>query len=118
MIFLSTTIVIYSTCFLGVTYAHDVTEDTKRWAKVGHSPYICLRQCLVICLIQIMVMNDDGDDDDSDLSGSNYETRASKNQLQLGFVKTCSQTTLFIYNQSLLKINQVNIPSSSSPLEV
>ena len=65
-----------------------------------------------------MVMNDYGDDDDSDLSGSNDETRASKNQLQLGFVKTCSQTTLFIYNQSLLKINQVNFPSSSIPLEV
>ena len=91
-----------------------MTEDTKRWTKVDHSPYICL----VICLIQIMVMNDDGDDDDSDLSGSNDEARASKNQLQLGFVKTCSQTTLFIYNQSLLKINQVNIPSCSIPLEV
>ena len=62
-------------------------------------------------------MNDDGDDDDSDLSGSYDETRDSKNQLQLGFVKTCSQTTLFIYNQSLLKIIQVDIPSSS-PLEV
>ena len=81
---------------------------------MGQGPYICL----VICLIQMMVMKYDGDDDDSDLSGSNDETPALKNQLQLGFVKTCSQTTLFIYNQSLLKINQVNIPRSSSPLEV